>query len=760
MVGPDEAPISGASIRALGRGELEMAASVSDSAGRFALRGLAPGVLRLEVRRLGYTARLVSDVVVRAGKPAEVRVVLALSPATLAGVTVRPDYFPSASASASPVSTGSFTAEEIRRAPGVEEDPVRALSALAGVAPTTETRNDLVVRGGAPVENLFVVDGVEVPNVNHFGAQGSTGGGVSMLPADFVREATLSAGGFGARWGDRASAVASFDLRDGARERTSGQLNVAAVGASLLAEGPLGRLGGAGAGGSFIAGARRSYLDPLLGVLGYEFVPAFQDAIVKIAFQPSSGPFARDELSWFAIGGQSSVTINRRENGERYVIRDLVAPNQTQMFTGVRWRHQLARGIATAVLGRTDSRFATTQAAFAGSGDSSLALRAYTREAETQLRVDATWTRADGGALELGVAAKYADCLRYDVRVLGALRRDPAGGWHPLDVDTAFTAFRGAVYAQFTRAVGPQLRASVGARADHYAFLDDAVRVAPRASIVWAPDGVTAVSLAVGRYWQAPPTIWLIGDTSNAPSAPGGGVRSFRADHLVLGLQHLLRPDLQLHLEAYVKEYGAYPARVFRPRAVLQPGTFDNALTDVPFGLEPLASVGTGRVTGVELLVQKKLSDVPVYGMAALSVSRARFRGLAGVAVPSAFDLPLAATLVGGWRPGAGWELSARARGASGAPTTPWVPDRALGGVPDGSRYNAGPRRPPFVQLDARADRPFWIRGGRQLVTYVDVINVTGRRNVYGEEWSLRQRRAIPVTTIGVLPSLGLNWVF
>jgi hypothetical protein len=165
-------------------------------------------------------------------------------------------------------------------------------------------------------------------------------------------------------------------------------------------------------------------------------------------------------------------------------------------------------------------------------------------------------------------------------------------------------------------------------------------------------------------------------------------------------------------------------------------------------------------VTGAELLVQKKLSHVPVYGIAALTVSRARFRGLAGVPVPSAFDVPLAATLLGGWRPGAGWELSARARAASGAPTTPWVADNALGGVPDGTRHNAGPRRPPFYQLDARADRRFRLRGGRQLVAYVDVIDVTGRRNVYADAWSLPDRRPIPVTTLGVLPSVGLNWVF
>jgi hypothetical protein len=118
------------------------------------------------------------------------------------------------------------------------------------------------------------------------------------------------------------------------------------------------------------------------------------------------------------------------------------------------------------------------------------------------------------------------------------------------------------------------------------------------------------------------------------------------------------------------------------------------------------------------------------------------------------------ATLVGGWRPGGGWELSSRARVASGAPTTPFVPDAEFGGVPDWSRYGDGPRRPRFFQLDARVDRRFTLRGGRQLVAYVDVIGVTGRHNAYTEAWVPSLGRSEHLTTLGRLPSAGLNWAF
>jgi carboxypeptidase family protein/TonB-dependent receptor-like protein len=750
----DAVPVAGATIRILGRGLGAGPSAESDAAGRFSATGVPPGVVRLEVRRLGYVPRVVSDVVVRAGKPAELRVVLEPAATVLSGVTTRAGYFPTVSAPANLVSTASLATEEIRRAAGVEEDAVRAVSSLPGVGPTHEGRNDLVVRGGAPVENLFVIDGAEVPNVNHFGTQGSTGGGVSLLPADFVREATLTTGGFGARWGDRASSVVDLALREGTRERVAGQVNLAATGAGVFAEGPL---GGDRAGGSFLAAARRSYLDPVFRALRFDFIPAYQDATLKVALRPSM----RDDLSWFVVGGRATVRMNAATTEEQYRNRDVVAPNQTQYLTGLTWRRRLrGSGVASATLGRTSVRFKTAQQDVGVPGSPQLLLRANTTEAESQLRSEVTWTRADGAVLEFGNVAKYADWLRYDLWLSGAIRRDADGRPRPLITDTAFTAFRNATYGQVTLPIARRVRATFGVRVDYYAFLDDALRVAPRLSVAWAPDERSAVTVAGGRYWQAPQPLWLAGDPANAPDAPGGGVRPFRADHVVLGYQRLARPDMQVRVEAYVKRYGTYPARVFRPRMVLQSVAFDNALTDVPFGLEPLASVGKGQVVGAELLVQKKLSEMPVYGLASLALNRARFSALEGGWAPSTFDVPVIGTVLAGWRPAARWEISCRVRAASGGPTTPFIRDAVLGGVPDFARYAEGPRRPPFFQLDVRADRRFRVRGGRELVTYVDVIDVTGRRNPYAEEWSPRRQQAVYLATLGRIPTIGLNWVF
>ena len=116
----------------------------------------------------------------------------------LENITVLADYFSRVPTEVTSIK--NFSYEEIRRAPGGFEDVIRALSILPGVAQAEAGRNDLVVRGGAPSENLYLVDGIEVPNINHFGTQGSSGGSLSYINLDFVKETSFSTRGFSSKY--------------------------------------------------------------------------------------------------------------------------------------------------------------------------------------------------------------------------------------------------------------------------------------------------------------------------------------------------------------------------------------------------------------------------------------------------------------------------------------------------------------------------------------------------------------------------------
>jgi hypothetical protein len=191
---------------------------------------------------------------------------------------------------------------------------------------------------------------------------------------------------------------------------------------------------------------------------------------------------------------------------------------------------------------------------------------------------------------------------------------------------------------------------------------------------------------------------------------------------------------------------------------VLQPAGFDDATTDIPFGLEPLESSGRGHALGIEFLAQKRLGVLPIYGQAALSFNRTRFTGTNGATAPGAFDTPLLANVVLGWRPSSRYEVALRARAASGLPETPFITDGPNAGTLDFARYN-GVRGGSYFATDVRLDRRFIVRG-TQLIAFLDVQNVTGRGNAGRATWDPRTRQVERSTGIGRLPTIGLNWEF
>lgn len=715
--------------------------------GRFAIRDVPVGIVRLQARAIGYADRIIPDVVVSAGKPAELVIELTPSVTSLQSIVVRPSYFPTLPPASRAVSTQTLSAEEIRRTPGAQEDVINVLSALPGVNGSTGPgRNDIVVRGGAAFENLFVIDNIELPNINHFAVQGSSAGAVALVGVSLVRDVSVSAGGFGVRDGDKVSSVTRLELREGNRDQRSTELNISATGASVISEGPLtGR-------GTYLFSVRRSYLDFLFAAIGLAIIPSYTDVTFKTVFRPTS----KDRISTLFIGAVDRFGFTNDSADQRFDNSRFAAPSQDQAIGGISWQRTLSRGVWTTTLSETWTRYKTIQQdSGTATSPPSVIFRTLSTEAETSLRSDLSWQWTNALQLETGVQGKLEAPLRYNVTLPGERRTNLAGVPIPLSIDTSFSTARAAAYAQGAYRITSALRASVGLRADVYDYEVVTGRVAPRASLTYAIDDRSSVSVAGGRYWQAPPSIWLIGDQNNRHT-----LTPFRADQLVIGWQRLLRDDLKVQVEGYLKRYGRYPARVWRPQAVQQPGGFSDVTTDIPFGLEPLVSTASGVVRGAELLVQKRLSDVPVYTVFALALSDGKFTGLDGVARRGTYDTPVSSSLLLGWRPNARWELATRVRASSGIPITPYVTSGVNAGTLDFTRYNSAGRVPAFIQTDLRIDRR-WQPRGKQLVTYIDIQNVLGRTQSTRLQWNPRlQRTELEQGLNSPIPSIGLSWQF
>ncbi len=731
-----ERPIQGAAIELVETG----ATAASDSLGRFRLHDVATGVYQLRVRAIGYQPIIRANTVVGSGKPVDILVQLDPLAVRVEGIEVRPSYFQQPAEYTT--SARSIGADETRRAPGVQEDVVRSVALLPGVGVTTGGRNDLIVRGGAPYENLFLVDGIEVPNINHFGSQGSTGGPLSLINVDFVRRTDFAAGGFSAKYGDRTASLTSISLRDGEEQWLSGELNLSATGFGAILEGPLGSRT------SYLISARRSYLDLLFKRAGFSFVPSYVDFQLKTTTRLD----ANNTISFLGIGAIDRVEFINDDPDDRYDNSRILAPRQNQYFGGVTWKRLLGHGLLTVTVGRTYSQFETVQTDSLDPPQTVFSNRS--KEGSNSLRIDLVKQLGARAELNVGNAMYFASLLDYEVQMDGRYRLDSLGVPKPLLADTSFSAFRNATYLQGSYQLTDAVRASLGARLTYYGILDKTLQLDPRVAVRTRIAPNWALNFSVGRYHQAPSYIWLIGDPDN-PSR----LVPIESDQVVVGLETELRDDTRLQLEFYYKKYRDYPARLFRPQAVLAPTGFEDVTTDIPFGLEPLTSDGTGRTYGAELFMQKRLSTVPVFGLMSLSVSRAVFTSLEGIERAGAYDARFLGNFVMGWRPDRDWELSGKLRVATGLPTTPFVTEGLATGQLDFTRYNLGPRLPTFHSLDLRVDKR-WSFSSAQLVTYIDIQNVYGRSNVTAYEWNFRTAKPEPNESLGVLPTIGVNIEF
>ncbi|MDZ7766248.1 MAG: TonB-dependent receptor [Melioribacteraceae bacterium] len=244
--------------------------------GEFEIKNIPTGNYSVRASAVGFAPVLKRNVVVNSARPANLIFELLETTVELEDVTVTSDQFESDPTEVNSIKTFSY--EEIRRLPGGFEDVVRALSVLPGVAQQSSGRNDLVVRGGAPSENLYVVDGFVFPTINHFGNQGATGGPLSFVNLDFVDDVSFSTGGFSALYGDKLSSVLKIDLREGRTDRLGGKATISASQFGLNLEGPTGEQS------NFIFSVRRSYLDFIFNAAGFNFVPEYYDMLGKYNF--------------------------------------------------------------------------------------------------------------------------------------------------------------------------------------------------------------------------------------------------------------------------------------------------------------------------------------------------------------------------------------------------------------------------------------------------------------------------------------------
>ena len=734
------APLVGADVVVVGRA----VQTLTDGQGRFTLEGLAPGLVSVEVRLLGYAPALLAEVVLQTSRPTYVEAFLQQQAIELEGLVVDAGAF--RVPDAAPASVQILAAEELRRTPGGLQDVSRTLLSLPGVLGGVDNRNDILVRGGGPGENAYYLDGIRIPQINHFATQGATGGALGLVNVDFIRETEFYTGAFPVKYGDALSSVLTIQNRPGSPDGVKGDVTLGATEAALTLDGP------AGDKANWLFSVRRSYLQYLFQVLDIPIRPDYWDAQLRFEAEPTR----RDRFLVVGLGAIDNfglVAPSASDDFENREIFERVLDNDQRSYTlGASWRRLFDGGYVQTSVSRSsgDFKFADRDR------DDVAVLSNRSVETDTRIGVDAEMVSGARWAMGLGGGASRSglDAAFYQ-------RATPGGTLtNDLSWDDALGLWKTFAYAQATRKTG-RAAFTAGLRADGVSILEDAWSLSPRGAVkVDVADGVT-LNASAGLFHQAPTLLSL------SVRQDGGranlGLPQLRNRQVAGGGAWQVSPGLRVTLEGFYKSYQRVPVVASDPRIALP-----NLGGDYGFiGAEPLRATGTGRAYGMELFVQQKLLEKS-YFLGAYTLSRSDFAGEDGVLKPSSWDRRHALDLTWGYRPSDSWEFGAKLRVLSGLAYTPFdllksAEEYAITsrGVLDWSRVGAE-RTPGYARLDARVERMFSFSRWNGVV-YLDIQNVLNRENVVGYAYTedpAFPERIRPFSGSTLLPSFGFSIEF
>jgi TonB dependent receptor/TonB-dependent Receptor Plug Domain len=731
---------------------------ISDSRGEFAITDLRADEYALEVAAPGRPT-LPLMVTVRAGLDSVIEIVLPEAQSLEEKITVVAPKF----VTADELKTSGYliSAADIGRSAGALQDVSRYVQSLPGaVIGTDDFRNDLIVRGGSPLENLYIVDNVEIPNINTFATFASAGGTVGMLDSVLLQDVTFLTGGYPAAFGNRTSSVLQVSLREGDRTRTGGRVTFGFAGLGAVAEGRLGA-----SRGSWVVSFRRSVLDWVTEDTGIGGVPVLYTFNGKVTYDFSP----RDRVWLLNVSGVDRIRLGLTEDSElNDELSNLDIRYRGRRYaSGLNWQRTFgSRGIG--LFGVTYSRAATDQRikdllknglpASGLSVEEQLArgtevFREDSTETEFGAKYDLTLNVGWAGKVQAGVSARRL-ATNYDAA-------SPYGSdgpyfatpdQNPFALRQQDTTSLGAAYLQVSRSVGPRVGVTLGGRVDRFGYLA-AWRAAPRVGLRYQLTPTVSVKASGGRYYQQPFTLFVSAFPENRD------LRPFRADHAVAGLEWVPSEVTRFSIEAYDKRYAEYPVSLDVPSLSLANIGDTFAIRDVLF---PLESRGTGYSRGVEVLAERKATATSKwYGQANVAVSRTRHAGLDEVLRPGSFDYPVVANLIGSYRFNSRWDAGTRVSYLAGRPFTPTDMAASTAGrrqVYDLNRVNDA-RSPDYFRVDLRVDRRFTVNG-QPVSLFIGAQNVTSRKNVSGYSWDRRNNAPRVLDQLGLFPILGLDWTF
>jgi hypothetical protein len=687
--------------------------TTTDIDGNFKIADLQPGLYNVQVQFIGFKSRIIYEVQVTNTKPVDIDFPLEEESQQLQEVVITAQTRFEKTAE-SPVSLKKLGINEIQRNPGGNQDISRVIQSLPGVASGVAFRNDLIIRGGGPNENRFYLEGIEIPAINHFATQGSSGGPVGMINVQFIKDVDFYTGAFPVNRGNTMSSMMEINLKDGRTDRIGGILQLGASEAGITLEGPLSSKT------TYLVSARQSYLQFLFSALELPFLPTYNDFQLKVKHSFNR----KNQLTVIGLGAIDQFKLNLDANetpSQQYILNVLPVNEQWNYSIGAKYTNFREKSYTNVVL----SRFMLNNESykFANNDESNTKLLDYvSQEIENKLRVENFYR---SGKLGSTIGFNFEEVKYYTTTVD---KRLPNG--RVLDYTSDLRLLKYGLFGNVSYTFFNRLDVSAGLRTDGINFNSNMGnllnQLSPRIAASYNITDAFSLNANWGIYYQLPPYTTM-GFRNNEGELVNTDLKYIRSRHWVAGFAYLVPWSGRIAVEGFHKKYSQYP--------FLIPDSVSLANLGGDFGVvgnSEATSTNEGLAYGVEFSYEQKLFQ-GFYGIAAVTLVRSKFEDKRGELIPSSWDNRYLISLTAGKRFGQNWELGFQYQLIGGTPYTPYDLEASalqqnwdnLGrGVFDVSQLNTQ-RLESFNRLNLRLTRR-WYFEQSNLELYFDLQNALG----------------------------------
>lgn len=761
--------LGGATITVVGMD----ASAVSDQEGNYKLI-LPVGTYHLDASFLGYHNLNKYNIVLTTGNAQIINFELTENISKLETVVISVNKNKSAIAAdmTTPLSVQQLTSEEIKSSPGGNFDVSKVVQTLPGVGVSNGTgdRNDIIIRGGAPNENVYYLDGIEIPVLNHFQTQGSSGGAQGLLNVSFIESLKLTSSAFDARYDNALASTFVIKQRDGNPERLSGNVRVSATESVLTLEGPLSKKT------TFLSSARKSYLGLLFKLIDLPIRPNFYDFQYKLSHK------FNDKFSLTAIGLAGIDNFNfaptKKSSAENiYVLRSSPYISQWNYTVGFNLHQQIKDGYINYIISRNTYQNNIDKFEDENRIENQRTNAINSQENENKFRWDINKFVNDwklSGGISVQNVHYYAEVFQKTSPNQSMIFNSDINFWK-------YGAFMQASKNLFNE----NLLISGGIRTDLNSFTDrggNALKtLSPRLSLAYHIHPQIDLTASIGTYYKIP-TYTSLGYKDAHNVFVNKKMDYIQSTHYVIGAQFLPKNSLRFTIEGFYKRYSNYPVSAQTGVSLANLGNDYGSI-----GSEKLLSIGKGKTYGIELYAQQKLIDRLFY-VASYSYIRSKFSGLDGELLPSSWDTKHLFSATLGYKLPKQWDIGLKYRFAGGAPYTPF--DVQLSqqnyvikgtGELDYQQLNSL-RLNSYSQLDLRFDKRINFRN-TSLNLYLDLQNIlmqeaqnypkftferndenSGFKTTDGESLKSDGSNGIPfilnTSSSNLLPSIGFSFQF